>query len=170
MDFKLRPWDISDLDSLVKYANNQNVAKNMTDKFAFPYTENHGKVFIEFANKDNPIHIFAIEAEGEAIGSIGIHPQEDIRRKNAELGYWLAEPFWNKGIMSSAIREMVNFAFETYTIERVFAIAFGTNKASQKVLEKNGFMLEAVLKETIIKNEEFLDEWIYTVRRKNWKK
>jgi RimJ/RimL family protein N-acetyltransferase len=72
--------------------------------------------------------------------------------------------------MSSAIREVVNFAFETYSIERVFAMAFSTNKASQKVLEKNGFVLEAVLKETIIKNEELLDEWIYAVRRKDWKK
>jgi len=170
MNFKLRPWHISDLNSLVKYANHWNIAKNMMDKFAFPYTESHGRAFIEFANKDNPVHIFAIEVHNEAIGGIGVHPCEDIRRKNAELGYWLGEPFWNKGIMSSAIREVVNFAFETYSIERVFAMAFSTNKASQKVLEKNGFVLEAVLKETIIKNEEFLDEWIYAVRRKDWKK
>ena len=76
---------MSDIDSLVKYANNWNVAKNMTDKFPHPYTENNGKAFIEFATKDLPIHLFAIDIEGKAIGGIGIHPQKDIHRNNAEL-------------------------------------------------------------------------------------
>ncbi|SHI51869.1 Acetyltransferase (GNAT) domain-containing protein [Cruoricaptor ignavus] len=92
MEFKLRPWNISDLNCLVKYANNWNIAKNMTDKFPFPYTEDSGRAFIEIATKDDPIHIFAIDINGQAVGSIGIHPQDDIHRKNAELGYWLAEP------------------------------------------------------------------------------
>lgn len=169
MEFTIRPWSISDLENLVKYANNWNIAKNMTDKFAFPYTENHGKAFIEFANKDIPIHIFAIEIAGEAVGGIGIHPKEDIHRKNAELGYWLGEPFWNKGIMSNAIKQIVNFGFQNYDFERIFAMVFSSNTASQKVLEKNNFVLEAILKETIIKNEEYLDEWIYAIRRKDWR-
>ena len=103
MLFELRPWKMSDIDNLVSYANNWNIAKNMTDKFAFPYTTENARAFIEFATKDNPIHIFAIDIDEQAIGGIGIHPQEDIHRKNAELGYWLAEPFWGKGIISKAI-------------------------------------------------------------------
>jgi RimJ/RimL family protein N-acetyltransferase len=161
---------MSDLDSLVKYANNPNIARNMTDKFPFPYTKEHGKAFIEFATQDNPIHIFAIEVNGEAVGGIGIHPKEDIHRKNAELGYWLAEPFWNRGIMSNAIKQIVDFGFETYPVERIYAMVFSTNIGSQKILEKNNFLREAVMKETIYKNEIFLDEWIYAVRRKDWKK
>jgi ribosomal-protein-alanine N-acetyltransferase len=86
----------------------------MTDKFPFPYSENNGKAFIEFAIKDEPVHIFAIDIDGKAVGGIGIHPQDDIHRKNAELGYWLGEPFWGQGIISNAIKQAVNFAFETY--------------------------------------------------------
>lgn len=168
--FKIRPWEISDIDSLVKYANNWNVAKNMTDKFPHPYTENDGKAFIEFATKDFPIHLFAIDIDGKAIGGIGIHPQEDIHRNNAELGYWLAEPFWGQGIISDAIKQQVDFAFATYKINRVFAVPFGTNIASQKVLEKNNFILEGKFDKVLIKNGELLDELIYAIRRENWKK
>lgn len=168
--FKIRPWEMSDIDSLVKYANNWNVAKNMTDKFPHPYTENNGKAFIEFATKDFPLHLFAIDLDGKAIGGIGIHPQEDIHRNNAELGYWLAESFWGQGIISDAIKQMVDFAFNTYEINRVFAIPFGTNIASQKVLEKNNFILEGKFDKVLIKNGELLDELIYAIRRENWGK
>lgn len=169
MKFKLRPWNISDLDNLVKYANNWNVAKNMTDQFPYPYSEKDGKAFIELATKDYPIHIFAIDIGGQAVGGIGIHPQADIHRKNAELGYWLAEPFWGQGIISNAIKSIVDFAFETYAINRVFARPYGTNIASQKVLEKNNFVLEGKFKQVLIKDNLLLDELVYAIRRENWK-
>jgi ribosomal-protein-alanine N-acetyltransferase len=165
--FKLRPWNMDDVDSLVQHANNWNVARFMTDNFPYPYTPEHGRNFIEFACKDNPIHIFAIDIEGVACGGIGKHPQNDIHRKNAELGYWLAEPFWGQGIISRAIAQMVQFAFKTYDVERVFARPFGTNTASQRVLEKNQFILEARLEKVLIKDGKMLDELIYAVRR-NW--
>lgn len=161
----LRAWRESDIPSLLKYANNSNIAANMTDQFPHPYKEENAKAFVGFATKDNPVHIFAIDYQGEAIGGMGVHPQGDIMRKNAELGYWLAEPFWGKGIISQHIPEMVNFAFKTYDITRLYARPFGTNIASQRVLEKNGFVLEAKLEKTIFKNGEFLDELIYAVRR-----
>ncbi len=170
MNYKLRPWTQSDLPSLVKQANNWNIAKNMTDKFPHPYLESNGKTFIEFATQDDPIHIFAIDIDGQAVGGIGIHPQDDIHRKNAELGYWLAEPYWGNGIISNAIKEVLNFAFETYDIDRVFARPFGTNTASQKVLEKNNFILEGRFEKVLIKNNEYLDELIYAVRRDSWGK
>ncbi len=170
MEFKIRPWNKSDIDSLVKYANNWNVAKNMTDKFPFPYSESDGIAFIEFATKDNPIHIFTIDINGQAVGGIGIHLQDDIHRRNAELGYWLAEPFWGKGIISSAVKQAIDYAFDTFDIDRVFARPFGTNLASQKVLEKNGFVLEGRFEKVLIKNNEYLDELIYAVRREKWNK
>ncbi|RYE89479.1 MAG: N-acetyltransferase [Cytophagaceae bacterium] len=169
MKFKLRPWAIEDVSSLVKYANNWNIAQNMTDKFPFPYTESNGQAFIAFATADDPIHIFAIAVNGEAVGSIGIHPQDDIYRRNAELGYWLAEPFWGRGIISAAIRQVIDFAFQTPGIDRVFARPFGTNDASQRVLAKNGFLLEGKLEKVLVKNGELLDEVIYSIRRKDWK-
>lgn len=163
--FKLRKWNSNDLESLVKYANNWNIAKNMTDKFPFPYTKKHGKSFIEFANRENGNYIFAIDIDGEAVGSVGIHIQDDIHKKNAELGYWLAEPFWNKGIISAVILEIVKFSFSNFDINRIFARPFETNIPSQKCLEKNGFILEAKFKKAIFKNGIYLDELIYSIKR-----
>ena len=165
MKFTLRPWSLNDLESLVQYANNPAISKNMMDQFPHPYTMEAGKKFIEFANKDNPVHIFAIEVDGKAIGGIGLHPQDDVQRKNAELGYWLAEPYWGKGIITRAIAEMVQFGFNTYDINRIFARPFGSNKASQRVLEKAGFKLEGYFANTIIKNDEYQDELVYAIRK-----
>lgn len=166
MDFQLRPWSINDLENLVRYANNRNIARFMTDGFPFPYTEENGKAFIAMATSHEPTHIFAITVNNEAVGGIGIHPQTDIYRKNAELGYWLAEPFWGNKIITKAIVEIVAYAFKTFDIERVFAKPFGSNTASQRVLEKAGFTLEGRFEKTIIKNGEYEDEWVYAIRKR----
>lgn len=165
MDYKLRPWNINDLDSLVKYANNPNIANYLTDGFPYPYLKENGRKFIEHATADDPVHIFAIDINGEAVGGIGIHPQADIQKKNAELGYWLAEPFWGNGIMTKAIQQMIDFTFKTFDINRIFARPFGNNPGSQKILEKNGFVLEAKFDKTLIKNGQLLDELIYAIRK-----
>jgi len=165
MEVKLRPWNIEDIESLVENANNYEIARFMSDAFPSPYTLEDAKNFIAFATKDEPIHIFAIEIDGQAVGGIGIHPQADIMKKNAELGYWLGEKYWGKGIISKAIREIIPWAFNTYDITRIYARPFGSNMASQKVLEKAGFVLEARIKENIFKNGEYLDELIYAIRR-----
>lgn len=170
MQFSLRPWNSSDLPSLVKYANNWNVAKNLTNRFPHPYTEQDGESFIAMATSDDPIHIFAIDINGEAAGGIGLHPQPDIFIKNAELGYWLGEPFWGQKIISNAIKQVVDFGFSTYDIDRIFARPFGTNTASQKVLEKNNFKLEGRFEKVLFKNGVYLDELVYAIRRKHWKK
>ena len=168
MEFILRPWKASDINSLIKYANNWNIAKNLTNQFPHPYTIQDGKAFIEYATKDEPIHMFAIEVNQEAVGGIGIHPQSDIFIKNAEIGYWLGEPFWGHGIVSKAIKQIVQFGFSTFDIERIFARPYGTNVASQKILEKNNFLLEGRYNNILYKNGEYLDELIYAIRRYNW--
>ena len=164
-NFKLRPFNIYDLDILVSNANNIKIAKYMTDKFPHPYSKEDGMNFIKFATKDDPIHIFAIDIDGEASGGIGIHPQDDVFRKNAELGYWLAEKHWGKQIISRAIPQMVEFGFKTYDIDRIFARPYGNNLASQRVLEKNGFKLEGRFEGNVLKNGERLDELIYGIRK-----
>ncbi|HRF75726.1 MAG TPA: GNAT family protein [Chitinophagales bacterium] len=170
MEFTLRPWLESDLESLVQHANNFQVAKFMTDGFPHPYSYENGRAFIAFASKDKPTHIFAIVVNGKAVGGIGIHPQTDIMQKNAELGYWLGEVYWRHGIISRAIVLMLKFAFDTYDITRVYARPFGTNIGSQKVLEKLGFQLEARIKNNIFKNGQFDDELIYGFRKEDLQK
>ncbi len=165
MDFKLRPIKETDIDNLVKFANNPKIAANLTNKFAYPYTKEHGLNFIQFAMSNTPAHVMAITINDELVGGIGIHPQEDIQCKNAELGYWLAEPFWGNGIISKAIPQMVEYGFKTFDINRIFARPFDSNIASQKVLQKAGFKLEARLSKTLFKNGEFQDELIYAIRK-----
>lgn len=163
--FTLRPWRDADLPSLVQHANNARIAQNMMNRFPHPYTAEHGKAFIAMATGATPYSIFAIEVEGAAVGGIGLHPQDDIYCKNAELGYWLAEPYWGKGIATAAVVQMVAYGFTTFDVARIFARPFGTNAASQRVLQKAGFSLEARLGKTIFKNGMYIDELVYAVRR-----
>ena len=164
--FNLRPWSLADLDSLVLYANNPAIARNLTNAFPYPYTVDDGRRFIEMASGHSPIRIFAIEVEGKASGGIGVHPQGDVYCKNAELGYWLAEPFWGKGIVTNAIPHVVRYGFANFDISRIFARPYGSNTASQRVLTKAGFVLEAKMEGTFFKNGEFEDEFIYAVRKR----
>lgn len=166
--FELRPWRLSDMEDLAFFANNANIANNMTNKFPHPYTLEHAEAFIQFAQVSDPVCIFAISCDGRSIGGMGVHLQDDIFAKNAELGYWLAEPYWGKGIVSKLLPELIDFAFNTFDIQRVFARPFSTNTASQRVLEKNYFVLEATLKNTIFKNGNYMDELIYAIRREAW--
>lgn len=165
-NFILRPWEEDDLDSLVHHANNPEIAKNLTNQFPHPYTHEKGKAFIEYARQNNPANIMAIVINGKAVGGIGIHPQTDIMCRNAELGYWLSQDYWGHGIVTAAVKQMVDYGFENWKdISRIYARPFGTNIASQKVLEKSGFKLEARFENTILKNGEMLDELVYAIRR-----
>ncbi len=167
MQFTLRPWRPSDLQSLLRYANNPRVAQNLMNGFPYPYTEVEGRAFIAMALQSHPPNRLAIEIEAEAAGAIGLHQQGDIYCKNAELGYWLAEPYWGKGIMSDAVAQMVAYGFAHFDIDRIFARPFGTNVGSQRVLEKAGFKLEATFEKTIFKNGVYQDELVYAVRKQS---
>ena len=166
MAFTLRPFDPKDIESLMEYANNPNIAANLTNQFPHPYTRESAETFIKMASQHAPPNILAIEINGRASGGIGLHLQTDIHIKNAELGYWLAELYWGQGIMTKAVKHMINYGFKNLDITRIFARPFGTNIASQNVLKNAGFVLEGKFKDTIYKNGEYLDELIYAIRRK----
>jgi len=163
MEFKLRPWHLDDLQDLITYANNPKIANNLTDEFPHPYLKEHGVTFIKMASNDNPTLIFAIEVDGIASGGIGLHQQTDLHKKNMELGYWLADIHWGKGIMSASVKQMIAYGFKTFPINRIYARPFGTNMGSQRVLQKAGFTLEGRFKKGIYKNGQYLDELIYSV-------
>ncbi len=165
MKFILRPWQLYDVNSLVKYANNINLTTYFTNRFPVPYTENDAQKFIEIAQNDSPLLKYAIEIDGEAVGGIDFHPQTDILCKNIEIGYWIGEPFWGKGIMTEVVKEIIPIGFERFDITRIYAKCFGENLGSQKVLEKAGFELEARFEKTIFKYNTFQDELIYAVRK-----
>jgi [ribosomal protein S5]-alanine N-acetyltransferase len=163
VDFILRPWNLEDLDNLVRFANNKKIADNLTDAFPHPYSREHGIAYIKNFSEDNPARIFAIEVEGIACGSIGIFPQADVHRKNAEMGYWLAEDYWGRGIMTAAVRQIIAYGFKTFDINRIFARPYSYNLASQRVLAKAGMKLEGRFEKALFKNGQFIDELIYSI-------
>ena len=165
MELILRPWHKTDAEQLAKIANNYNIAKFMMNQFPHPYTIENADAFIEMATKNSPTNILAIDVNGIAVGGIGVHLQTDIYCKNAELGYWLGEEYWGQGYITHAIEQMIQYAFNSFDIDRIYAKPFGSNIASQRVLEKTGFVLEAHLSKTIFKNNVYEDELIYAVRR-----
>lgn len=161
----LRTFSMDDLPALVKHANDPSVAAMLSDAFPHPYTEEHGRAFLADAMKDVPFRR-CIEVDGACAGAIGLHPKPDLWRRNMELGYWLAAAHRGKGIMTEAIRQMVQLGFAAFPeVTRIYATPFGSNIASQKALEKAGFTLEAQLKGTLVKYGKVEDEWIYAVRR-----
>lgn len=160
--FQLRSWQPGDLPDLVHHANNPRVARYLTDRFPHPYTEADGLLFL--TQQQTPL-LRAIVVEGRAVGGVGLHPQTDLHRPNAEIGYWLSEDYWGRGIMPAAVAELVAFGFTMLDIDRIFASVFAENTASQRVLEKVGFRQEARLQGTLCKYGQNHDELIYGLRR-----
>lgn len=163
---RLRPFRPDDLDHLVTHANDATVAAFMADVFPFPFTEEDGRHFIEEAMLINPPLRRCIEVNGGCVGAIGLHAKADLWRRNMELGYWLGAAHRGQGIMTDAIKQMVQLGFATFpAVTRIYATPFGSNVASQRALEKAGFTMEAKLIGTLVKNDKVEDEWIYAVRR-----
>lgn len=159
----LREFTREDRDALVSLANNRKIADNLRDGFPHPYTLENADIFIEDAQSWNPPRRFCIEKNGAYVGNIGLHPNTDIYRMNAEIGYFIGEPFWGQGIASQAVKMMVAYGFEHLNLHRIEAGVFSYNVASAKVLENAGFQLEGTAKESIFKNGKFWDELKYGI-------
>ncbi len=158
-NYTLRQWQIGDEKSLSENANNYKVWRNLKDIFPNPYTLTDAYEWIKMAVDSHTN--FAIEVKGKAVGGIGVLLKEDIYKKNAEIGYWLGEEYWGKGIISSAINEIVAYTFKKFESNRIYAGVFEYNLASMRVLEKAGFHQEAVLKKALVKEGELFDEHIF---------
>lgn len=165
----LRPWSIDDAAQLAEIANNRNIADNLQDIFPFPYAVRDARKWLKTILPINPPHNFAIVYDMAVVGNIGILTKEDIHRKNAEIGYFVSETFWGRGIGTRAIKAVTSYAFSTFDIIRVFAETFSDNTGSRKALEKAGFELEATLKMYVIKNGIAKDSCIYSVLKQDFK-
>ncbi len=157
----LRPWSRDDINELARVANDPAIAATLRDGFPSPYTTADARRFIELATGPEPGLFLAIEIDGKVAGGIGIHPLTDVYRKTAEIGYWLAMPHRGRGIATAAVGAVVPLAFARFAIHRLQAGVFSNNPASMRVLEKNGFIREAVHQEAVVKNGVVLDEVLY---------
>ena len=164
----LRPWKPDDAEALVRHANNPRIASNLRDGFPYPYTLPDAKKWLAMAGDNTRDLILAIEVEGEAAGGIGLHILKDVYRCNGEIGYWLSQKHWGKGIMSEAVAAMVEYAFTSTRLLRVYACIFENNPASMRVLAKNGFIPEAIHRKAVMKEGQLMDEHLYSLLKENW--
>ena len=157
----VRSWLVSDVDSLVRHANNHKIWINLRDAFPHPYTKRDAQEYIRGVRQRTPETTFAMSVHDEAVGSIGFVLHQDVERVSAEIGYWLAEPFWGRGITTEALVAVTQYAIDAHRLTRVYAVPFAWNAASCQVLQKAGYVLEARLRRSCIKNGEVTDQMQY---------
>lgn len=164
MKCSLRPWELSDAADLAAALSNPKVQNNLRDGLPYPYTEQDGKDFISAMQQadKNETFAFAITVDGKAVGSIGVFRQSNIHRQTAEMGYYVGEEYWGRGIATDAVRQVCDHVFENSDIIRIFAEPFAYNAASCRVLEKAGFELEGTLRRNAVKNGRVLDMRMYS--------
>ncbi len=160
-NFKLREWKLTDGVSLAKHINNVKIWNNVRDGLPYPYTILDADKYIRMVQAQSYVQNFAIEVEGKAVGGVGIVPLSDVERFTAEVGYWLGEDYWNRGIVSEAVGVLVDYVFRETQIIRLFASVYEYNSASMRVLEKVGFTRQAILRDAAIKNGRVIDMYYY---------
>lgn len=165
MDCKIRQWRIEDADDLSKALNNKKILDNLRDGIPFPYTQKDAKEYIAtmLAADNEIVYAFAITIEDKAVGSIGLFRQTNIHSKTAELGYYIAEPYWGKGFGTSAVKQICDYIFQNTDIIRVFAEPFAHNIGSCRILEKCGFKCEGTLRKNAVKNGAVIDMKMYSI-------
>ncbi len=162
---RIRSWRPDDATSLARHANNRKIWLNVRDHFPHPYTLAHAETWIGREREAMPETQFALEVDGEAAGGVGVFLQQDVARRSAELGYWLGEAHWGRGIMTDVVRRFTVQAFETYDLLRIYALVFEWNPGSCRVLERSGFVLEGRLRQAVVKDGRVLDQFLYAALR-----
>lgn len=167
MIVKIRKWRIEDAADLASALSNKKVQDNLRDGLPYPYREQDGKEFIlaMLSADENDTFAFAITVNEKVIGSIGAFRQTNIHSKTAELGYYIAEEYWGKGIMTEAVKQLCSYVFSNSDMIRIYAEPFAYNIGSQRVLEKAGFQYEGTLRRNAIKNGKVLDMKMYALIR-----
>jgi len=165
--FTLRPWQPEDAEAVAAVANNPKIAANLRNVFPHPYTLEDAKRFVNdcIAQGEDRQLTRAIIIESRAVGSIGVFVKDDIYEKSAELGYWLAEERWGKGVMTEAVRQLCREAFGRFDIIRIFAEPFADNRGSRRVLEKAGFTCEGTMRSGVFKNGQVHSYCVYSLLR-----
>lgn len=167
MNCILRKWRLSDAEELAAALNNEKILNNLRDGLPFPYTEQDARDYIAsmLSSDEDSTFAYAITQNDRVIGSIGAFRQGNIHRQTAELGYYLAEEYWGRGIMTEAIRQLCEIVFDTTDILRIYAEPFAYNTGSRRALEKAGFAFEGTMKNNAVKNGKVLDMALYSLTR-----
>ena len=164
MNCKIRKWKLSDAKDLASVISNKKIQDNLRDGLPYPYTEQDATDYISamLSEDENETFAFAITIDNKAIGSIGAFRQKNIHRHTAEIGYYIAEEYWGKGLMTEAVKQICSYIFDKSNSVRIYAEPFSYNKASCRVLEKAGFLYEGTLRSNAIKNGKTIDMLMYS--------
>ena len=167
MNCILRKWRLSDAQDLAAALNNEKIQNNLRDGLPLPYTQKDARDYIitMLSSQEDSTFAYAITVDDRAVGSIGAFRQGNIHRQTAELGYYLAEEYWGRGIMTDAIRQLCGIIFETTDILRIYAEPFAYNTGSRRALEKAGFHFEGLMKNNAVKNGKVVDMALYSLTR-----
>ena len=158
---RLRAWRAADLDALVRHADDPRIPPGLSDRFPSPYTRVDGEAFLSGRVIDLSDPVFAIEVDGEARGGIGARPFAGERSVGAEFGYWLAPAYWGRGLMTRVVATFAPWVMDTLALERLQATVLDFNQASARVLEKNGFVQEGVMRSAVRKRGRIHDLHLY---------
>ncbi len=161
-EYRIRDLVPTDASAIARYADNPHIANVMRDLFPSPYALSDAEEFIARINSADPETAFAIANNKEAFGVIGFISGQDVYRHSAEIGYWIGEEYWGRGIMTGAIKAFTAHLFENFDFNRLSAGVFSSNPASARVLEKVGYTRDAVLRAHVTKNGKVLDEHLYS--------
>ncbi len=161
---RIRKWELSDAANLAAVLSNKKIQQNLRDGLPYPYTEQDGRDFISdmLSADENEMFAFAITVDNKVIGSISVSRQGNIHRQTAELGYYIAEEYWGKGIMTEAVKQICEYVFAKSDMIRIYAEPFAYNIASCRVLEKAGFQYEGTLRNNAVKNGKVIDMKMYS--------
>ena len=157
----VRDWRDSDRESLLRFANNRRVWRNLKNRFPHPYTAADAEAWVALARTNPERTGWAIEVDGLAAGCIGLQPLADIHARSAHIGYWLGEPFWGRGIVTAVVRAVSELAFGRLGFLRLEAAVFAWNPASMRVLEKCGFTRESTQRRSAFKDGQLIDCMLY---------
>lgn len=161
----LRPFQATDAPSIAGHADNRKVWLNLRDLFPHPYTVADAERYVASVAGQEPVTRFAIDVGGEAVGSVSLKPGTDVERRSAEIGYWLGEAYWGRGIASAAVAAVTAYAHRELDLLRVFAVPFVRNPASVRVLERAGYQREGIMRRSAVKDGEILDQYLYAAVR-----
>jgi len=165
----VRPWRMEDADAVVRHANNLNVARQLRDRFPHPYTRTNAIGFLKAAVSSSDPSNLAIEVNGAAAGAIGYVRGTDVERYSAEIGYWLGEEYWRQGIATEALTLVTAHVFRAVNLLRFFALPFADNVGSIRVLEKAGYVREAILRSSSVKYGKPRDQALYVRLNPEWR-
>ena len=151
-----------DVARMAALANNRKVWMNLLDVFPHPYGTDDARAFCDLlAELPGPPTHFAIAVDDVFVGMAGFDALPDVHRTAANIGYWLGEPYWGRGIATATVRALSVYAFATFSLERLQAEVFAWNPASARVLEKSGFTLEGRARRSVLKAGQITDGLLY---------